>query len=91
MTDHPSVVPARRPGAGRIVGFVVLLAAIAWGLGALAAWPWRASALAGRHVVTVALADVGTVSHTWTASRALDIADGAAPLLEYQAGRGWLP
>ena len=177
MTDHPTVVPARRPGAGRIVGFVVLLAAIAWGLGALAAWPWRASAptgaivrisvrhvsgfagaverrspeelarlpahmrpldagrpatarrsdtqlivtidgttvlerayrptgfrrdgpiygyeerrvAAGRHVVTVTLADVGTASHTWTASRALEIADGAAPLFEYQAGRGWLP
>jgi len=106
VTDHPTVVPARRPGAGRIVGFVVLLAAIAWGLGALAAWPWRASAPTGA-IVRISVRHVsgfaGAVerrspeelarlpAHTWIASRALEIADGASPLFEYQAGRGWLP
>ena len=45
----------------------------------------------GRHVVAVTLAYIGTVGRTWSASRTLDLAHGAAPLFEYQTGRGWLP
>lgn len=44
MTGNgPRVVPERRPGLVRIAGFAVLLAAVSWGLGAFAAWPWAAS------------------------------------------------
>jgi len=177
VTVGAAVVPARRPGAIRIAGFVALLVATSWGLGALAAWPWRASeptgaivrisfrhvsgfagavegrsaeelarlpahmrpldagrpatarrsearltvtidgttvlehayrptgwrrdgpiygyeerrVASGRHVVVVTLADIGTVGRTWSASRTIDLAHGAAPLFEYQTGRGWLP
>jgi hypothetical protein len=177
VTVDPTVVPERRPGAGRVAGFLIVLVGTAWALGALAAWPWRATqpgigivrisfrhvsgfagaverrsaeelarlpahmrpldagrpatarrsdtrltvtidgatvlertyrptgfrrdgpvygyeeqrVAPGTHQVTVTLADVETGTLGWTASRALPIEDGAAPLIEYQAGRGWLP
>jgi hypothetical protein len=37
------VLEDRRPGARRLAGFVVLLAAVSWGLGAFSAFPWTAS------------------------------------------------
>jgi hypothetical protein len=37
------VLEDRRPGPARLVGFVLLLALVSWGLGAFAAWPWVAS------------------------------------------------
>ena len=177
MTAEPAMVPARKPGFGHILVFVALLVAIAWALGALAAWPWRASEAGGarlrvslrhvtafagaverrsaeelarlpahmrpldagqpatarrsdarltvaidgrtvaerrfrptglrrdgpiygyeempvapgRHVLTVTLAEVEASGRAWTISRTLDIAEGTAPLLEYQPGRGWVP
>jgi len=37
------ILEGRRPARGRLVGFAVLLAAVSWGLGAFAAYPWRGS------------------------------------------------
>jgi len=37
------VIQSRRPSPGRLVGFALLLAAVSWGLGAFAAFPWEAS------------------------------------------------
>ena len=38
------MVEDRRPRPGRLLGFVLVLSAVAWGLGAFAAYPWAASA-----------------------------------------------
>jgi hypothetical protein len=37
------MVEDRRPRPGRLAGFALLLSAVAWGLGAFAAYPWAAS------------------------------------------------
>jgi len=37
------VLESRRPSAGRLMGFALLLTAVSWGLGAFAAWPWVAT------------------------------------------------
>jgi hypothetical protein len=37
------ILESRRPSSGRLIGFVLLLAAVSWGLGAFAAWPWTGS------------------------------------------------
>ncbi len=39
-----SMIPSRRPTVARSLGFVVLLGAVSWALGAFADWPWTASA-----------------------------------------------
>ncbi len=44
MTAEPRVVPSRRPGPARIVGFAALLIAVSWSLGTFSAWPWTATA-----------------------------------------------
>jgi len=43
VRSQESVVPSRRPGPARVVGFVALLVAVSWALGAFAAWPWKAT------------------------------------------------
>lgn len=62
MRPYP-VLEDRRPGAGRLAGFVVLLALVSWGLGAFSAWPWVAAPphtaslrIAFRHVAAFAAA-----------------------------------
>jgi hypothetical protein len=47
----------RRPSVPRLIGFVLLLSAVSWGLGAFAAWPWTASD-AGSAVIRVAFKHV---------------------------------
>ena len=44
MSVVPGVVPSRRPGLLRVAGFVALLVAVSWGLGAFSAWPWTVNA-----------------------------------------------
>ncbi len=39
----PPILEDRRPLTGRVVGFTLLFAAVAWGLGVFAALPWQAS------------------------------------------------
>jgi hypothetical protein len=55
------MIEPRRPPAPKLIGFVLLLCAVSWGLGAFAAYPWRASdadaavvRVAFRHVATFA-------------------------------------
>jgi hypothetical protein len=42
--NSPPVVESRRPSFARLVGFAILLSAVAWGLGALSAFPLALSA-----------------------------------------------
>lgn len=60
---------SRRPGAGRLAGFALLLSAVSWALGAFAAWPWTASEpdaavirVAFKHVAAFEAAAAGTLS-----------------------------
>jgi hypothetical protein len=46
MTSAP-VVESRRPSPGRLVGFLVLLSAVTWGLGVFSAYPLALSASQG--------------------------------------------
>lgn len=57
-----SVLEDRRPSAGRFVGFVVLLSAVSWGLGALAAAPWQATE-PDSAVVRIAFKHVAAFEH----------------------------
>ncbi|OGL00879.1 MAG: hypothetical protein A3E31_17920 [Candidatus Rokubacteria bacterium RIFCSPHIGHO2_12_FULL_73_22] len=44
MSAVPGVVPSRRPGPLRVSGFVAVLVAVSWALGAFSAWPWTVTA-----------------------------------------------
>jgi hypothetical protein len=57
------MIPSRRPTLARTLGFVVLLGAVSWALGAFAAWPWTASA-PDAAVVRVSLKHVSGFSET---------------------------
>lgn len=56
------VLEPRRPPIGRLVGFALLLAAVSWGLGAFAAFPWAASDPQGA-LLRVALKHVASFEH----------------------------
>lgn len=62
----------RRPPAGRLVGFAVLLTVVSWGLGALAAAPWPASA-PDTAVVRVAFKHVAAFEHAEVARSRAEI------------------
>lgn len=51
------ILQPRRPPLPKLIGFTVLLCAVSWGLGAFAAYPWRASD-PGAAVVRVAFRHV---------------------------------
>lgn len=59
------VIEPRRPPLPKLVGFVVLLCAVSWALGAFGAYPWRASD-PGAAVVRVALRHVASFAETGT-------------------------
>jgi hypothetical protein len=56
------VLESRRPSAGRLTGFALLLTAVSWGLGAFAAWPWAATD-PGAAVIRVAFKHVAAFEH----------------------------
>jgi len=56
------VLESRRPSAGRLIGFALLLTAVSWGLGAFAAWPWAATD-PGAAVIRVAFKHVAAFEH----------------------------
>jgi hypothetical protein len=59
-------VESRRPSSGRLVGFAALLAAVSWGLGAFAAYPWAGSE-PGVAVIRVAFKHVAAFEHQFRA------------------------
>ncbi len=67
------VLEDRRPGAGRLVGFALLLTVVSWGLGALAAAPWPASEPEAA-VIRVAFKHVAAFEHGGTARSTEEIA-----------------
>jgi hypothetical protein len=66
------VFEARHPGIGRLAGFALLLAAVSWGLGAFAAWPWAASDPGGA-LVRVAIKHVAAFEHRAVARSKADL------------------
>ena len=58
----PPMIEDRRPRLGRLVGFALLLSAVAWGLGAFAAYPWAASD-PGAAMIRVAFKHVAAFEH----------------------------
>ena len=66
-------VEDRRPRPGRLAGFALLLGAVSWGLGALAAYPWAASD-PGAAMIRVAFKHVAAFEHAGPARSAEEIA-----------------
>ena len=56
------MIEDRRPRRGRLLGFALLLSAVAWGLGAFAAYPWAASDR-GAAMIRVAFKHVAAFEH----------------------------
>jgi len=56
------VLESRRPSVPRLIGFAALLAAVSWGLGAFAAFPWTGSD-PGAAMIRVAFKHVAAFEH----------------------------